>query len=389
VTRIAPRRGAAALNAAYARRDLAAPGNRVVFLGDSITQSSALNESAGVAGSVAGYPFYAQAFGGGKIIHARNAGSGGETTAQMLARFDTDVTPYTPRVVSILAGTNDIRNDVPLATFQANIAALVAETLAIGAKPILGTITPTNTSGHQQRVNLWNQWLRRYAAANGVGMVDYFSLLVNPATGNYAASAGTADGLHPGEAGYRLMGQAFANAVTSAMPPHVPPLVQTQADTQQILGTNSLFLTDSNADGTPDGWDVWSGLTGVTRSLVSTDAAAPGKAMKVVLAAAPGLFEVRRQITTGFSVGDRLSLAALISSNGGVNVQFRIQFTGASSNGWIANFTGTITRGLTFREFTVPASTTAVILSLITAAGTGEASVEQVSLYNLTTGGIV
>src|SRR5436190_12585337 len=67
-----------------------APGeNRVVFFGDSITDSWHLTEY------FPGKPYV-------------NRGIGGQTTPQMLVRFRQDVINLQPKVVIILAGTNDI-----------------------------------------------------------------------------------------------------------------------------------------------------------------------------------------------------------------------------------------------------------------------------------------
>ena len=66
------------------------PGeNRVVFFGDSITDSWQLDEY------FPGKPYV-------------NRGIGGQTTPQMLVRFRQDVIDLQPKVVVILAGTNDI-----------------------------------------------------------------------------------------------------------------------------------------------------------------------------------------------------------------------------------------------------------------------------------------
>ena len=67
----------------------AAGENRVVFFGDSITDIWKL------ADSFPGKPYV-------------NRGIGGQTTPQMLVRFRQDVIDLHPKVVVILAGTNDI-----------------------------------------------------------------------------------------------------------------------------------------------------------------------------------------------------------------------------------------------------------------------------------------
>ena len=71
---------------------------RVVFMGDSITDSW---DSPNNGGFFPGKPYV-------------NRGISGQTTPQMLIRFRRDVIELKPKVVVILAGTNDIATD-PLA----------------------------------------------------------------------------------------------------------------------------------------------------------------------------------------------------------------------------------------------------------------------------------
>jgi lysophospholipase L1-like esterase len=176
-------------------------GNAIVYLGDSITLG-ATDYSANSLG--ASFPLYAQLFSKGRCLMVRNAGIAGNTTTQMLARFDTDVTPYAPATVFILGGTNDSGALVATATYQANIAAIVAKVRAIGARPVLGTIAPNNAGGTRMTlVRQWNNWLKRYGAANGITVVDFYATLADPTNGQYLSAYSSGDGTHPNEAGYR------------------------------------------------------------------------------------------------------------------------------------------------------------------------------------------
>ena len=95
-----------------ANRQLAAPAkdeNRVVFMGDSITDSWKLNEY------FPNQPFV-------------NRGISGQTTSQMLLRFRPDVIDLKPKAVVILAGTNDIAGNtgaMTLETIQGNLTSMV------------------------------------------------------------------------------------------------------------------------------------------------------------------------------------------------------------------------------------------------------------------------
>ncbi|MEU4765160.1 GDSL-type esterase/lipase family protein [Actinosynnema sp. NPDC023794] len=55
-----------------------------------------------------------------------NAGVNGHTTADLLARVDADVVACRPDAVTLLIGTNDVRGDVPLDEYRADLGAIVA-----------------------------------------------------------------------------------------------------------------------------------------------------------------------------------------------------------------------------------------------------------------------
>ena len=110
---------------------LAAPAageQRVVFFGDSIT------ELWGRRGNVffPGKPYV-------------NRGISGQTTAQMVVRFHQDVVDLHPKVVIILAGTNDVAENTgpmtPEMTLD-NFRAMVEMARANGIKVVVGSIPP-------------------------------------------------------------------------------------------------------------------------------------------------------------------------------------------------------------------------------------------------------
>ncbi|MEP6509459.1 MAG: GDSL-type esterase/lipase family protein, partial [Gemmatimonadales bacterium] len=100
-----------------------APGEqRVVFLGNSITEMWA--------------PYFPGAFPGKAYI---NRGIGGQTTPQMLLRFHQDVVALKPKVVVILAGTNDIAGNTGPSTLEMienNLAAMAEIAKANGIRVV-------------------------------------------------------------------------------------------------------------------------------------------------------------------------------------------------------------------------------------------------------------
>jgi lysophospholipase L1-like esterase len=140
-------------------------------------------------------------------------GIGGQVTAQMLARFRADVIDLGPRVVVILAGTNDIaENQGPVAL--ENIAGIIISMAQLaranGIEPVLCSILPAaeypwrkEITDVPAKVRAVNAMLREWAAANGCTWVDYFTPMADRRGGLPEILA--ADGIHPTPAGYEQM----------------------------------------------------------------------------------------------------------------------------------------------------------------------------------------
>jgi acyl-CoA thioesterase I len=174
----------------------ATPGEaRVVFLGDSITQSWG--------------DFQRDYFARSDRI---NRGIGGQATPQMLLRFRQDVIALKPAMVHILAGTNDIAGNVgpmDLETIESNIASMVELARAHGVAVLLGSVPPASDFPWRPgldpgpKIVALNDWLKRYARDQHLIFIDYYSALTDGALGMRPALA--LDGVHPSLEGYRVM----------------------------------------------------------------------------------------------------------------------------------------------------------------------------------------
>jgi lysophospholipase L1-like esterase len=178
---------------------------QVVFLGDSITEN---------------WIFADPALFTDKVV---DRGISGQTSSQILLRFYPDVVALRPRVVHIMAGTNDIlQNTGPVGADDIvnNISAMLDIAQVNHIKVVLASILPISVRSWQpdlkpaQRLIQLNARLKALAAARGVFFIDYFTALKDSADG-LNADLGN-DGVHPNRAGYALMKPMATRAIEQA-----------------------------------------------------------------------------------------------------------------------------------------------------------------------------
>ncbi len=183
----------------------AAGENRVVFMGDSITEGWHLDQS------FPGKPYV-------------NRGISGQTTPQMLVRFRQDVIALKPKVVLILAGTNDIAGNTGPSTpeqIEDNLASMAELAHANGIRVVLCSILPAFDYPWQPgltpapKIDAINAWLRKYAAEKGFLYLDYHSAMKDVREG--LPSALSQDGVHPLPAGYAIMAPLAQAAIEQAL----------------------------------------------------------------------------------------------------------------------------------------------------------------------------
>ncbi|MDH6533430.1 acylhydrolase [Parabacteroides sp. 52] len=139
-------------------------------------------------------------------------GIGGQTTAEMLVRFRADVIQLKPQAVVILAGTNDIAQNIGYISQEnifGNIVSMAELAKANNIHVILCSILPVYDYPWRKglepanKIIQLNGWLKEYAAQNGLSYVDYHSALKDERNGlpeKYAR-----DGVHPNLEAYKIM----------------------------------------------------------------------------------------------------------------------------------------------------------------------------------------
>ena len=186
------------------------PGeNRVVFFGDSITDIWKLDDY------FPGKPYL-------------NRGIGGQTTPQMLVRFRQDVIDLHPKVVVILAGTNDIAGNtgpMRLEDIEADYASLAELARANHIAVVFSSVLPVHNytpksqdffaQRSPQKILELNRWLKDYCAASGLVYLDYFAAMVDDK--GLLKRDLAEDGLHPNAAGFKIMAPLAEAAIAKAL----------------------------------------------------------------------------------------------------------------------------------------------------------------------------
>jgi lysophospholipase L1-like esterase len=187
----------------------AAAEKRVVFFGDSITDLWKLDEC------FPGKPYI-------------NRGISGQTTPQMLVRFRQDVIDLQPKVIVILAGTNDIAGNtgpMRLEDIEANYASMAELARAHDIHVVFSSVLPVHnyTPRSQdlfaqrppEKILELNRWLKTYCDANHCIYLDYFGATVDDH--GLLKRELADDGLHPNMAGYKFMAPLAEAAIQKAL----------------------------------------------------------------------------------------------------------------------------------------------------------------------------
>lgn len=180
---------------------------RIVFMGDSITEFWSV--------------LCPEFFIGKPYI---NRGISGQTSPQMLIRFRADVIALKPTIVVLFAGANDIAGNTGPSTPEMtmnNIISMSELAKANNIKVILCSVLPAfdfpwrpGLSPAEKIVTL-NTMIKKYADANGITYVDYYSVMVNDQKGLNVAYSG--DGVHPNKTGYEMMAPLVEKAIQSML----------------------------------------------------------------------------------------------------------------------------------------------------------------------------
>ncbi len=366
-------------------------GAAIVGIGDSHTERTSAPLATSPGGvRLGGSSFFNQLCTRlGKVMYAQNAGVGGNTTAQMLARFESDVTAHSPRIVHILGGTNDITNTgISLAQTISNLMQMIDRTHAIGAIAIIGTLPPRNDLTLLSKIDKMNLSIKRLASQAGAHLVDYHSVLVSPTTGFYQASLQD-DGIHTSALGAKKMAELAASVLDKVLPAYSLPFASSQHASTANLLTNGMFIGDSNLDGLADGWAL-SGSAATSKATIVSDPNFLGFTQRLTFAGA-----ATRWLQTGvainkFSAGDRVAFTGRFNSTleaGAGVVDVQLLFDGSTTLRRLCplyNWRSDNTNGQFYIEGVVPQATKSLTAHVAAISGAGSIDVGQLAVWNLT-----
>ena len=170
-------------------------GERIVFTGDSITDcgrkrpvGQGLWEGVGT-GYVRQFDTLINLLYPENTYHIMNTGWSGNTSRDLLARFDNDVMALSPDWVFMMIGANDVwrlfdepgmvSTHIGLAEYTQNVAEMVKKVLDAGKKIVC--ISPYYIEGNKQdpmriKMDEYALAMRRVCEANGVPYIDVQSV---------------------------------------------------------------------------------------------------------------------------------------------------------------------------------------------------------------------
>lgn len=171
--------------------DTLSAGQRIVAFGDSLTFGTGATDGKD-------YPSQLSQMISRPVI---NAGVPGDTTASALKRLEKDVLAYSPDIVLITLGGNDLKNGIRADTAFENLKMIVNMIQNQGARVIVGGLSiPFRDRG-------FGRGFKKLADDTGAKLIPN---ILEGIMGNRKLMS---DPIHPNDAGYKILAERFYEAM--------------------------------------------------------------------------------------------------------------------------------------------------------------------------------
>ncbi|MGR6836018.1 GDSL-type esterase/lipase family protein [Syntrophomonas erecta] len=133
-----------------------------------------------------------------------NQGVNGNTTGDMLFRFDRVVQKHHPTHMIIMGGINDVLGQESFDRIVLNLKIIVENALNQGITVIMGTPTAVDEPCYERNIMRIREWIHRFADQKGLQVIDFHQAFYNE-RGEVKTELLLPDGGHPTREGYQAI----------------------------------------------------------------------------------------------------------------------------------------------------------------------------------------
>ena len=326
---------------------------------------------------------------GGRISIGSNVAVAGQRSdkipAQITSLADSGMSAD---AVVFSEGPNDASASVTLAQHIANYTEIIGLIRDNGWVPVVIACPPSDVSGRIALQNQYNIAERFLSERLGATCYDPWQRWTD--TDGSWTSGASSDTVHPTAAVYYSAGVDAASIASGGLIDHIQP--KSNAG-QGLFTSNALMLTDTGADGIPDGWTA-SALTAPVYAIADADFPIAGNKWTISVSQSSN-GQVSREFSTGYSIGDTICITGWLGLSGSTNmsVEVFLRFFGPSVDKVALTITGDAALQPFSLRAIVPASTTKIQVfararTATTGAFSGDMILAGIDVYNLTTMGV-
>lgn len=242
----------------------------------------------------------------GGFLYANNAGVPGDTSGEVLARIDSAIKPDST-CATVMCLTNDVLQNEGLAYHRENMIEIINYIKAQGVRPIIILAPPTDyTDGVRTDYSdeMYVGVHEDYLLCRSFGLECYFPWydFTDPDSFGWLAGSNPAgDTVHPNSATSRAAGVALSDLIQNNKT--YVPFTLHNGLTDNVYVDNSCLLTDTNADGVPDGWTT---AGAVIASSLSPTALGKGNTLSCDIANSSSSLEYARLDEFSISAGNKV-----------------------------------------------------------------------------------